>query len=443
MKLFLPLFLLCSLNAAALELPVRINAGGPAISKPGKSDHWFAGSDFVKGGADFRFKGEHDRSAIKNPAPNEVYETVRHQDHRYEIPGLPAGNYRVRFHFTEGFNSGDRAMDYYLNGKKVIDNLNVLAAADGVKRAHIIEAAVTLKGGENLVIDANQDKGNDVFEAGIEILALAKGETPPPAITTSPKPKANTKLDRFLGSDGRFVWLQGGKWQHSTDKKSSVKLMGLDTKDGSERAILPSAGAYAKPLFSSDGKRVVFTDLAKRKVMMVDFSGQKLVDLGSGFASDVWRDPKTKSDWVYLRAGSSGTKSKIVRRRLDDPKKEELVWDKSENGHASIPWFQLSGDGRVFSDAFPWSTCGVGDTRKKSWKKNGRGCWPSISPDDSHRMFIFSSSHLDVALFDGSKQRTVKVNTMPGVSGKKVYFPRWSNHPRYITVVGPERDARA
>ncbi len=71
--------LLFSSFIAASEIPLRINSGGPAVGE------WRAGKDFVKGGKNFSFGGGHDVSEIENPGPAKIYETVRHQNHRYEI----------------------------------------------------------------------------------------------------------------------------------------------------------------------------------------------------------------------------------------------------------------------------------------------------------------------------------------------------------------------
>lgn len=221
--------------------------------------------------------------------------------------------------------------------------------------------------------------------------------------------------------------------------------MGLDTEDGQgERKIIPNDAAYSKPLFTPNGQQIVFSDMKKRKVFVIDWNGENLRDLGAGLASDVWRDPKTEIDWVYVRIGSE-TKSTIVRRELAKPKKDETIWKRSENGHKGVPWFQLSGDGAMFFDAFPWPNCGAGDLRKGTWKGYERGCWLGIAPDDSHRTFVFSGSHAEINLFDrgGTKKRKVAVNTMPEIRGKKVYFPRWSNDPRFVTVVGPERSSKS
>ncbi len=455
MKIFaFCLSFLLMLTAAAVDLPLRINAGGPSLGKPGSADHWVDGGAFVKGGANYKFGGGHDLSKVTEPGPDKIYETVRHQNHRYEINGLPEGRYQVRFHFTEGVKTNTRAMDYRINGELVINNLNILRTAGGMKKPIILDVPMTVAKGQKVVIEGNKDKGTDVFEAGLEIIPLS-GNAPVQMVSRKApvvaapvaelKPAGNAELRKFAGGAARFVWLQGSKWGSYTNSKSRVALMGLDTEDSyGERKIIAEEGAFSKPIFTHDGRQIVFSDLRNRKVYVVDWNGENRRELGSGLASEVWQDPKSKVNWVYVRAGS-GTKTPIVRRQLDNPKKEEKVWTRTENGHKGVPWFQLSADGRMFSDAFPWSKCGVGDLAKDSWKQYERGCWPGIAPDNSYRAFVFSGSHTDVNMFDagGKGKRKIAVNTMPGIKGKKVYFPRWSNDPRFITVVGPESSAQS
>lgn len=360
----------------------------------------------------------------------------------------------MRFHFTEGVNTNTRAMDYRINGTLVINNLNILKTAGGIKKAYVIDVPLKLTKPEKVVIEGNQDKGTDIFEAGLEIIPM-KGGIPvktksrkAPIVATPiqvAKSGSDSGLRKLTGGPARFVWLQGNSWASYTKSSSQVSLVGMDTEDGrGERKIIPNDAAYSKPLFTPNGQQIVFSNMKKRKVFVIDWNGENLRDLGAGLASDVWRDPKTEIDWVYVRIGSE-TKSTIVRRELVKPKRDELIWKRSENGHKGVPWFQFSGDGAMFSDAFPWPNCGAGDLRRGTWKGYERRCWPGIAPDDSHRTFVFSGSHAEVNLFDrgGTKKRKVAVNTMPENRGKKVYFHRWSNDPRFFTVVGPERSPKS
>ena len=243
------------------------------------------------------------------------------------------------------------------------------------------------------------------------------------------------------GLPARFVWLEARRAYYYTAPRSVVFLAGIDTEDGKgERRLLKAPGAFSKPVFTPDGEAVVYTDLAGGRVFVVDWEGGEPRDLGKGFASDVWRDPGTAIDWVYLRRAPGTEKDPIIRRRMDDPEVEETVWDKTDNGIDDVPWFQLSRDGKRFSDAFPWNKCGIGNLKKMDWKHYEGGCWPGISLDEEYRLFVFSGNHKKLRIFDEGRDngRSVSLSNIPGLEGKKVYHPRWSNHPRFLTVSAPK-----
>lgn len=445
---------------SATELPLRINAGGAAIGKPGDPNHWVPGSKFIKGGAPYAFGPGHDLRQIDSPGPAQIYETVHHQDHDYRIDGLAAGDYLLRFHFTEGYDTHKRAMDYRINGKLAIDDLNILAITGKVRKAHVVEVRTQLKEGQALTIECREGSGVDVFEAGIEIIPVnpsSKKAPPskpvppaPPTSKTSAAPLTGTaaEIRQVTGAQTRLVWLQGSVGYHYTGPGNLTRLMGFDTDDGrGEHQILPEEKSFSKPLLTPNGNGIVFSDRARknRHAYFINWDGSGLRDLGKGFASDIWRDPATGQDWVYLRRGDGGLQDRIVRRRLDKPDVEERVWSRTKNGHQGVPWFQLSADGRRFSNAFPWSHCGLGNLDSGKWKKYTSGCWPSIAPDNSYRMFIFSGSHKEISIFDegGKNLRTVNVANIPGQQGSKVYFPRWSNDVRFLTVSSPEKHPKA
>jgi hypothetical protein len=174
---------------------------------------------------------------------------------------------------------------------------------------------------------------------------------------------------------------------------------------------------------------------------MVNWDGNGLRKLVDGFASDVWRDPRTGIEWLYVRSGDGAQKNPIIRYRMDDLTTKEVVWKRTPTGHKLVTWFQLSADGKRAGDAFPFGNCGVASLETGNWKKYGSGCWPSLAPDDSYRLFYFLGNHYEILLFDkgGGNPRKVKVNGMPDKGADKVYYPRWSNNARFLTVIAPER----
>lgn len=129
----------------------------------------------------------------------------------------------MRFHFTEGVNTNTRAMDYRINGTLVINNLNILKTAGGIKKAYVIDVPLKLTKPEKVVIEGNQDKGTDIFEAGLEIIPMkggipvkTKSRKAPIVATPIPVPVAKSggesELRKMTGGPARFVWLQGDSW---------------------------------------------------------------------------------------------------------------------------------------------------------------------------------------------------------------------------------------
>lgn len=148
-------------------LHLRINCGTSSPAVAG----WEAGSNYVSGGADYDFSGPADVGGVANAAPAAVYTTVRHQDHEYSFTSVPNGDYTVRIHFYDEETGGGRAMDYTIEGVKVLDDFSIVDEAGGAGRALVRDFAVTVADGNGLQIVAEKDGGNDAFEAGIEVFA--------------------------------------------------------------------------------------------------------------------------------------------------------------------------------------------------------------------------------------------------------------------------------
>ncbi|MEM9480475.1 MAG: hypothetical protein AAGA58_12550 [Verrucomicrobiota bacterium] len=264
-------------------------------------------------------------------------------------------------------------------------------------------------------------------------------------VSSKPDP---TGLRSFTGAPTKVVWLEGEKWELVTNYKSRVRLMGLDTEmnDGAPRDLLGKEMGLSKPLIAPDGKSVIVSDRAARRILQVDWESGEVRDLAAGWASDVWPDPNSGRIWVYHRSGNGEKENAVKRFPLDDPTAEETVWTKTPTGHDGVPWTQLSADGKFFADAFPWRDCGMG-----SWDNGGKkkklanGCWPGMSPDNSYRIFVFRSNHRQVEMYENGNtktRRTVMIDGAPGQEGKKIYHPQWSNHPRFLSLSTPQKNDR-
>lgn len=245
------------------------------------------------------------------------------------------------------------------------------------------------------------------------------------------------------------VWCQdAGNGSDAGAEGDHLRLMGFDTEDGrGERAILSKLSNYAKPLLAPRGDRVVFSNRQEQKIYTVNWDGTGLRALTDGFALAVWEDPQNSNVWVYAGTAVSNTASlrNIRRYLLDQPSISESIWDKTP---IDIDNFQLSADGRLASGQFPWPVCGILELLNGASKKFGDGCWPSLAPDNSYRLWIFDGAHRNLTLFDPvtGQRWVVNINRAPGIGGFEVYHPRWSSHPRFMTMTGPyavgDRDNR-
>ncbi|MDK9706505.1 MAG: LamG domain-containing protein [Desulforhopalus sp.] len=257
------------------------------------------------------------------------------------------------------------------------------------------------------------------------------------------------RIGAWTGGHTRVVWLQDhGNGSDTLATGKNLMLYGLDSRDGrGERPLLPEKSNYFRPILTPDGKQVIVSNRLTRQMQLVDWDTGKVVALGDGVAVAVWNDPKPSrflgriTTWVYCFVGLEpenkyGTSQSLYRFPLDNPKKKELIWNKSNLAWDNI---QLSRDGQVLGGLFPWPDGGVLWTRDKRWQRLGKGCWTSLSPDNSKLLWIFDGLHRNVQVYDvaAGKDWQVNINGAPGIGGFEVYHPRWSNHPRYFVITGP------
>ena len=251
--------------------------------------------------------------------------------------------------------------------------------------------------------------------------------------------------ERVVASNARMriVWVQDmGDGRDVFAQGTNLRLMGLDTSDGQgERVILGTVGNYAKPLITPRGDRVVFTDRSRKKIYVVNWDSSGLRELFDGVALVLWRDPQDGRDWIYygFEKGEKGTEycPAIYRTLLDSPGAGELVWNRTR---VTVNSFQLSEDGQMAGGLFPWPDGGVVQLPNRSIKIYAKGCWTSFtSVQGNHFFWIFDGAHRNLTLVDQENERKWRINisSAPGVEGREVYHPRWSNDPRTIAITGP------
>ncbi len=261
-------------------------------------------------------------------------------------------------------------------------------------------------------------------------------------------PAAAEPVEAWTGRHTRLVWLQDhGNGSDTLAHGRNLLLYGYDSRDGrGERPLVSEAGGYFKPLFTPDGQAVVYSDRQARQMYLLDWQSGKRSELGSGVAVAVWQGPgrgllRRKTTWVYCFSGPQpenkyGTSQPLYRFPLDQPEKKELIWDKTNLAWDNI---QLSRDGRLLGGLFPWPDAGVLWTAERRWQRFGKGCWTSLSPDNSGLLWVFDGLHRNIQVYqvNSGENWQVNINGAPEVGGWEVYHPRWSNHPRYFVVTGP------
>ena len=429
-------------SQSAIQLPLRVSCGGPGVGKPGSSDYWQPDKPFVVDGDKYVFTARISTKGVKNAAPEKVYQTVRRDSPEWHFKSLPDGFYLVRLHFSDANEKSNRRMNFWFQGVKLIGNYSPNKAAGGSFRASVKEVIVSVSGGDGLKIRGSKGSGDDCFIAGLEILAAPKGAAPTPALEdSSQRPKdLGARIRKFTGSATRIVWSRLRDPHDIFGISPTAQLYALDTEDGgAERLVLPEQGSYARPMLTPDGAHIIFSSLAKKRCYIVNFDGSGLHEFAPGFASSLWFDRETKTSWACVREKEKDGRYVINRRNISKPDDAKVVWTTSDDDSNDLSHFNIMPDGFHAVDCNPWPNVGTIDLARERYHTEANGCWPSVSPADDGRFFIFRGNHRSVWMFDSlkAKERRVSLDTVPEAPAPTVYHPRWTNHPRFITITSP------
>jgi hypothetical protein len=179
------------------EIPpihLKLNCGGSGVAGwDSEVPYLVAGQT----GSAYDFGSAPSTGSVVNAAPAEVYRTVRNANHAYSFGDIPNGTYIVRFHFYDAYAGSDRSMDYTVEGVLVIDNLCIATAAGGAA-VLVREFEVTVSDGNGLQIVCGKDQGNDVFEAGIEIISKPPVVQPAIVVTAPAQSRSYRQGDTVL-----------------------------------------------------------------------------------------------------------------------------------------------------------------------------------------------------------------------------------------------------
>lgn len=256
----------------------------------------------------------------------------------------------------------------------------------------------------------------------------------------APEMMDGAAVEHFTGGRTRVVWIVDAENRDVFAEGEHLRLMGWDSRGGRRaRVLVRGPRSITTPLLLPDGSEVIFSDSRNQKIYRIAWEGGSVEEIGSGVATDVWRDPETGRVWVYAQRHSGFPDSEIFRFALDQPGHQEIVWNSSPVQVVPVGGFQVSRDGRTASGLFPWPNSGVAKLPDVAWRKHRDGCWPSMAPDGSAMTWTFDGPHRNLFLRRPGEAGVVRIplSDAPGVDGHEVYHPRWSNHVRYFVMTGP------
>ncbi|NCC51203.1 MAG: metal-dependent hydrolase [Spartobacteria bacterium] len=221
-----------------------------------------------------------------------------------------------------------------------------------------------------------------------------------------------------------------------------LQLVGYDSADGAgESVLVPGPESIIRPIISPDGRFVFFSDRLSRQVFRIHWDGSGRTLFAKGRTLDAWHDPQTGRDWIYIGGADTDHPryhKTVWRYDVEDSSVVELVCDRYEINENN---FQVSGDGRHASADVRNRGMGVIDLETGTYTDKAGGCWPSLSPDESGLFWCLGDGHRVLLMVNPKGDRwRVPVNQAPGVDGFEVFHPRWSNHPRFITLSGPYKE---
>jgi len=280
------------------------------------------------------------------------------------------------------------------------------------------------------------------------ILASCVLATAAPVQPTGPA----AEILALTGRCTRIVWIRSsGGVGHpfgpfGDNKAPTWRIMALDTHDGGqERVLVGEPGTYHHVMITPRGNRVIWSDCEDR-VWICDWDGRnrrKLLD--AKLAVGVAEDPPGV-EWVYVHGGNTVRASNadqigsIVRHRIDDISKKELVWDKT----GSNDKWEFTRDGKFGASGLPWPHAGIASLPNGEFRLVGDGCTPGIAHDASLVMHMKATGHSGIFIYnaDGSGKRYIDFRSQaPGIDGVPDPQFWWTSFARYdkrfFTFSGP------
>lgn len=200
-----------------------------------------------------------DTSQVVNPAPADVYKTLRWGDMRYSLPNLIQGKrYLVRLHFYE-YNStsaGQRLFDVSANGQPLLTNFDIFAEAGGRYKAITKDFYVDIP---------HTDTGTDPSIGGlagkmdISLKSIAgKGSATISGIEVIDPIANNTKETPAVSYAKRIKGINSGSangssaWVADADYTNGVMSYGTSAAPSLQNVVDPApVGVYQKSRYSN------------------------------------------------------------------------------------------------------------------------------------------------------------------------------------------------
>lgn len=240
------------------------------------------------------------------------------------------------------------------------------------------------------------------------------------------------------GARVKVVWVRdtgdGSDWLATGN---NLVLMGFDSADGrGERVLHEGFGNYTKPLISPDGSRVLVSLADGSRMRLIDWDTGAVTELGEGHGLAFHEDGGDL--YVYFGIGEKnyrGTLNEVLRLPVDDPSEREVVVDHP----VAADSFTVDPSGKFAAGLFPWPHAEIVNLETQERTRFGRGCWVSLAPDGSGLHWVFEGTHHNVNLFFPEAEDPIvsNISRIPGIAEEPVYYPRWTNHPRFIVVGAP------
>lgn len=147
-------------------------SGSIAIDLGGAGVGSFVADTDYSGGGTYAPNVTVSTAGVSNPAPAAVYQSARQGTFTYTIPGLAANStHTVRLHFAELYftTKGSREFNVGINGKQVLTNFDIVAAAGGGLKAVVENFSATANASGQVVISFTNGAVDQPMANGIEV----------------------------------------------------------------------------------------------------------------------------------------------------------------------------------------------------------------------------------------------------------------------------------